>query len=725
MRAAWLGAAAMVAQQVLAKTLRDTLFLAHYPASRLPLAFAISAGLAVMLALAMGGALERWGPRRVMPVAWLGYALLVSGALFVADRLPGAAFALYLLVSSGGVALSSGFWLQVGEAFDPRTARHGIAGIGSSGALGGLAAGGAAWLLRGAGGTTALAVATMALLAIGALASRGLSPLQMGPARPAARAGDDHALARILRSDLLRTLAVLLTSVSAAATLLDWRFKADVAAHVASAERVGVFAAFYGITSALVFAAQTLAAGPMLASVGIGRTLATLPGGLVIASLGAMAVPSVAATAIARGVEVVFRGSLFRSGYELLFTPLEAAERRSTKGLLDVGFDRLGDLVGAAIAAVLIAFGYAVDRAALGFAAALAALGFALALRVERGYRAALAQGLHRGAPATDPSRSIDRATLATLALTGADLGLDIEAWRASLREESAAKPGAEASPAVDTRIALLESGDPIRVRFALASSQPMDPPILERVIALLARDDLSQPALRALRSAAVDATPAMARALLDPASPDDVRRRLPRAIVSGEPAAAAAALTGGLEDERFEVRMACGRALLKLHERHPELPLDTPHLIASVLAEAARGRKVWGVARDLDRGLEDSEETPFGDLVRDRTTRGLEHCFTLLALMLPGEPLRVAWRALHTGDPVLRGTALEYLDGALPPIVREALWPHLEVERATVAPGRSRAQALDDLLRASPSVEIRISDLRRNPSASGDDERG
>jgi len=119
-RAAWLGAAAMVAQQVLAKTLRDTLFLAHYPASRLPLAFAISAGLAVMLALAMGGALERWGPRRVMPVAWLGYALLVSGALFVADRLPGAAFALYLLVSSGGVALSSGFWLQVGEAFDPR-----------------------------------------------------------------------------------------------------------------------------------------------------------------------------------------------------------------------------------------------------------------------------------------------------------------------------------------------------------------------------------------------------------------------------------------------------------------------------------------------------------------------------------------------------------------------------------------------------------------------------
>src|SRR5262245_25218898 len=113
-RAAWLGAAAMVAQQVLAKTLRDTLFLAHHPASRLPLAFAISAVLSVALALAMGRALERWGPRRVMPFAWVTYAALLGVTLFAATQVASAAFVLYVLVSAGGVALASGFWLQVG-----------------------------------------------------------------------------------------------------------------------------------------------------------------------------------------------------------------------------------------------------------------------------------------------------------------------------------------------------------------------------------------------------------------------------------------------------------------------------------------------------------------------------------------------------------------------------------------------------------------------------------
>ena len=723
----------MVAQQVLAKTLRDTLFLAHHPPSSLPLAFALSAVLSVAMAALLGRALERWGPRRVLSAAWIVYAATLTAGLLGATSSPGAAFGLYLLVSAGGVALASGFWLQVGEAFDPRSARHGIAGIGSAGALGGLAAGAAAWLLRGTGGDGVLGILTMVLLATGAAASLGLTPLASPVPRSRPEPLPGSALGRIFRSDLLRNTALLLTAVSAAATLLDWRFKADVAAHFGGAERVGVFAAFYGITSALMFALQSLAAGPLLARAGIGRTLATLPGGLMLAALGALAAPGALATTLARGTEAVLRGSLFRSGYELLFSPLDPAERRATKGLLDVGFDRLGDVVGAAIAAGVLALGLAVDPAAMLSAAALGTLGLALALGIERAYRAALAQGLRRGVVADDPSRSIDRATLATLAFSGSDLGIDVESWRNSLiaaaapaveaggagrdageRAEPPAPAGrADASDLEETRAALLQSGDPMRIRFALASNVPMSAALVELAIPLLARDDVARPAQRALRAAAPHATARLARALLDPATPDPVRRRLPRVIAGGEPRAAAAALTGALEDERFEIRLAAGRALLTLHTSHPEVPLETPLLIASVLAEAARGRKVWNAARDLEPGAGDSDETPFGDLVRDRTTRGLEHCFTLLALLLPGEPLRMAWRALHTGDPVLRGTALEYLDGALPPLVREALWPHLEVERAAPRPHRPAGQVMDDLLRASESVEFQITAIR------------
>jgi hypothetical protein len=52
---------------------------------------------------------------------------------------------------------------------------------------------------------------------------------------------------------------------------------------------------------------------------------------------------------------------------------------------------------------------------------------------------------------------------------------------------------------------------------------------------------------------------------------------------------------------------------------------------------------------------------------------------FTLLALVLPADPVQVAFRGLQADDANLRGTALEYLDGVLPPAIRARLWPSLE----------------------------------------------
>jgi len=69
--------------------------------------------------------------------------------------------------------------------------------------------------------------------------------------------------------------------------------------------------------------------------------------------------------------------------------------------------------------------------------------------------------------------------------------------------------------------------------------------------------------------------------------------------------------------------------------------------------------------------------------MLRDRANRGLQHVFTLLALVLPPSPLQLAYRGLHTSDPQVRGTALEYLEATLPAEIRKALWPFLEVPAA------------------------------------------
>ena len=107
-------------------------------------------------------------------------------------------------------------------------------------------------------------------------------------------------------------------------------------------------------------------------------------------------------------------------------------------------------------------------------------------------------------------------------------------------------------------------------------------------------------------------------------------------------------------------------------------------------------------------------------DVIRERADKSLEHVFTLLALMLPRQPLRIAFRGLHVNDPFLRGTALEYLESALPPEIRKPLWPHLEDRRPSrPASARPTEEALQKLLQSNESIVIHLEELRRNPTAS------
>jgi hypothetical protein len=85
-----------------------------------------------------------------------------------------------------------------------------------------------------------------------------------------------------------------------------------------------------------------------------------------------------------------------------------------------------------------------------------------------------------------------------------------------------------------------------------------------------------------------------------------------------------------------------------------------------------------------------------------------------LLSLVLPRQPLQVAFRGLYADDPMLRGTSLEYLESILPPHVRDALWPLLEDHRPRVPTARSREEILADLVRSNESIAINLEELRR-----------
>jgi hypothetical protein len=81
---------------------------------------------------------------------------------------------------------------------------------------------------------------------------------------------------------------------------------------------------------------------------------------------------------------------------------------------------------------------------------------------------------------------------------------------------------------------------------------------------------------------------------------------------------------------------------------------------------------------------------------------------------VLPTAPLQIAYRGLHTNDPKLRGTALEYLEGVLPQDIYQRLSPFIGTETPTPHDARPREEILADLLRSNESIMLNLEELRR-----------
>jgi hypothetical protein len=160
---------------------------------------------------------------------------------------------------------------------------------------------------------------------------------------------------------------------------------------------------------------------------------------------------------------------------------------------------------------------------------------------------------------------------------------------------------------------------------------------------------------------------------------------------------------------------------LNRLRETNASLVIGREAIFATVLREAAVDRGVWESHRLLDT-LEDEQWSPVMDeVLRERSNRGLEHVFTLLSLVMERQPLRIAYRGLHTEDRQLRGTALEYLETALPEEIRAALWPFLEAPAPPRPARRSAQEVLDELIQSSHSIVVDLERVRRQQRGDAD----
>lgn len=670
----------MIAQQVAGKAARDALFLAVYDAAELPKAMLATAALSLAGVAFMAQALGRFGPARLLPALLTFSAVAHAAEWFFAEVRPQAvAVVVYLHVAVLGALLISGFWTAVGERFDPHAARRVIARIGTGATAGGLA-----------GGVVAERVAAwydarlMLLVLAGMHLAGALGMVLMGaPARsgrtPPEPAGLAAGMKALAGAPYLKMVALLSVLTALTSSVVDYAFKAGAAAAIADRERLlSFFAVFYTATGLLTVIVQSTLARRALSRLGIGGTIALLPATVALFGVASAAALRLWAVVAMRAAEIVGFNAFYRAAYELLFTPVAAQTRRTTKTAIDVGGQRLGDALASGAVLLLLALAPAATEVLVVLLGVLVAGGtLLLALRLHRGYVAELASKIREGTVAIDEGDVVDGTTRRTMSET--TLTLDREALLAevaALRGDDAASEE-RASPIV----ADLCSEDPARVRAALRRG--LDARTTGFVIPLLGDEVVARDAQRALVAVAPQVTGQLVDALLCDTLPEAVRRGIPEVLERCDSGLALRGLVCGLGAPPCEVRQRCGVSLGRLLARYPHRRLR-PGAITEALARQAA----------LDGQLD------------------LDHAFRLIGLVLDADALELSLRALQSDDVALRGTSLEYLSNVLPPSVHELLWPQLkEIARGAPETARGARSTVDietDLRARAARLDIR-----------------
>ncbi len=698
------GSALMIAHQVAGKAVRDSFFLSNYPASDLPKIVIAAAGTSIIFVLLFARLLSRFGPSRIVPAGFLLSAMAHTVEYaFLEGSAPRWSIVIYLHIVALGSVLLSGFWSHMAEAFDPRSAKQVFGRITAVGTLGGIAGGllaeRVAALISAPAVLPFLAALHLSCSIVLAFAPR-TSPVPV----PSRRRAEISPVTLFRRAPYLILIGMMVLAGTSSAAVIDYLFRAGaVNVFGKGAPMLRFFALFYTSTQILTMLVQTLLTGKALERVGIGRTLSTLPAGVGAGALGALLIPVFPVFLCIRSLEIVLRGSMYRSAYELVYTPVPTVEKRAAKTLIDVAFDRVGDVLGGGLVQMLLWLGTPfLTSELLGIALGLAAAGFWVSMRLDAAYSALVQQRL------VDRAVELDMADIRDSTTRTAVLQLSTILPAAP---SPAASPVAAPKGMTDATLDVireLRSEDTRRVLVAIRNISRPTPLLAAQLVRLLAWDDVSDAAGKALLIDPIPITGLLVDHLTNPDVEFAVHRRIPRILARCDSQLAVQGLLAGLADARFEVRFRCSRALDVLVQRKPDLKVPADAVFAAVERELQVARPIWDSRRMIDKRDSSDPDAYLDEIVRKRADQSLEHVFSLFATVLPREPVKIAFRALHTEDKALQGLAIEYLNSVLPVQLREHLWVVIGLQ-APVQDQDTHRDPLGELLQSHESLMLRI----------------
>lgn len=477
-----------VAGFLLAKPIRNGLFLAQYGAYGLVYAY-VAVPVVLTMALPVYGFIAgRIGARAVMTgsLLFFGANVLAFWFAFRHHGSGGVAFIFYVWVNCFGVVVPVQAWTFASTVFDTRQARRLFGVIGSGASAGAVVGGLLARELARRIGTVNLLLVLAGIIFLAAvvvtLAWKERRPsLKATRRRPPLKLFEAFGVVR--RSRYLAALAMMVFVVAVVTQWTQFQFSLVASERWAdNPDRLTrLFGTFNLVMGLVAFVIQIAATGPALRRFGVGATVLLLPVALFTGSMFTLLVPVFWAVVLTNAFDQGLRFSIDKATFELLYLPLPSHVKSGVKAAIDVLVSRLGDGIGG------ILLGLATQGFALGMVtipglglglrglAALCAAGtgiwIVLALTLRRGYVSAITDSLQQ-------------------------YRLDVERAAAASMDRSASTVLAAA----------FDEGDPEAILYVLkAFAQSGRRPPLPAVRALLSHE---MPAVRARALAALRAAP-------------------------------------------------------------------------------------------------------------------------------------------------------------------------------------------------------------------------
>ncbi len=440
--------AVVVAAYLLAKPIRNGLFLQEYDAYALVYIYAAVPVVLTLFVRAYSPIVGRFGSRLVTvgTLVFFSSNVVLFWLAFRLFPFPLLTAIFYVWVNCFAAIAPVQAWSFTNSLFDTRQAKRLFGLIGSGASFGAITGGVLArYLVEPVGGSINLLLVLAALILVAAIVVlvaharvRRTGLIRLGrPTVPRFR----QTLGEIAENPYLRLMAVL---VFLSAIVTQWagmqlNIVADARFGGNADELTRFFGTFNFILGSCSFVVQLFATSSALRRFGLAVTILTLPLSLGFGSLLIVLLPAFWSVLLTNAFDQAFRFSVDRPTYELLYLPLAPAQRVHIKNAIDIVVNRIADAIGAVIFGVATIGFFFLPGLGLGLTgtAVLSLIAIAMwgvvAWRLRAEYVRTIQESIHRHR-------------------------LDTERTARSVVERSAAE-------ALRTKLA---ATDPIEVRYAL-----------------------------------------------------------------------------------------------------------------------------------------------------------------------------------------------------------------------------------------------------------------